>query len=159
MIAFRYFPIMKLLIIISHNIALLFLCSSLSLSLWIATAQLGPRPPLLEVSISHTIRHARTHAQLLWMSNHLVAKPPAAQHTTNTTHQHPCPQRNSNPVIPAIKRLHSYALDRTAIGVGFFHPVLRTILHFHCFYFYPPLHPSLPPFILLSLFTYFSFQF
>jgi hypothetical protein len=61
---------------------------------------------IVEVSRSHTIRHthgrARTHTHththtvgLLWTSDQPVAE--AATYTTNTTDEHPCPQRDLSP--------------------------------------------------------------
>jgi len=35
-----------------------------------------------------------------------------------TGDEHPWPQRNSKPVIQKIKCAHTYALDRTVIGIG-----------------------------------------
>jgi hypothetical protein len=83
-----------------------------------AAAQFGPRQPCFEASRSHWIRH--THpVGLLWTSDQLVA-----EGTTFTTHN----KRNRRtsmfwagfePAIPAIKRLPTYDLDRTASGIGF----------------------------------------
>jgi len=57
---------------------------------------------------SHTIR--RTYpVWLLWKSDQLVAK--AAKYTSNARHNH-------SPTIPTIKRLQTYALERTATGMG-----------------------------------------
>jgi hypothetical protein len=53
---------------------------------------------LVEVSISHTIRHTYTQARaigLLFTNDQLVAE--AATHTTNATDENLWPQRNSNP--------------------------------------------------------------
>ena len=80
-----------------------------------ATGQLGPSLPIFGVSRSHTIRH--THpVGLPWTSNQLVAD--AATYTTNTKRRTSMLSVGFEPAIPAIKRLHTYALDHTAAGIG-----------------------------------------
>jgi len=71
-----------------------------------ATARLGHRPPVVEVSRqhtsrnTHTIRHKHTYTHsvgLFRTNNHLI--PEAATFTTNNkpTDENPHPQRDSNP--------------------------------------------------------------
>jgi len=70
---------------------------------------------ILEVSRSHTTTHQLVG--LLWTSDQLVAETSTWQHTTLTTHKHPCRQWDSNPRSQqASSRRH--ALDRTATGIG-----------------------------------------
>jgi hypothetical protein len=53
-----------------------------------------PRLCIGRPSRSHTLRH--THSvRLLWTSDRLVTE--AANYTTHTREEHPCPQRDRNP--------------------------------------------------------------
>ena len=77
----------------------------------------GPGNLTVEVSRSHRSRH--THpAGLLFTSDQLVAE--AANFTTHKKHnrQTSMPSAGFEPAIPAIKRLQTYALDRTATEIG-----------------------------------------
>ena len=95
-----------------------------------ATAQIRPIQPRFEVSRSQTARHTHTPihthththtlaAALPWTSDQIVED--ATTYTTHNKHK----KRTSlslagfEPAIPAVKRLQTYALDRTAIGIGF----------------------------------------
>jgi hypothetical protein len=78
----------------------------------------------VEVSRSHTIRHTHTRPLwLLWTSDQLVAE--SVTYTTNTRVEHPYPQGDSNPRSQQSKRLHTYALDRTATAIGH---ILQSVL-------------------------------
>ena len=93
-----------------NNIAPLF---SLSLSLYGATAQLGPTSPCLRF-LDHTKldSHTRQHG------GQPVAK--AATHTTHNKHKSrvSMPSAEFETAIPAVKRLQTYALDRAATAIG-----------------------------------------
>ena len=81
-----------------------------------ATAQIGARSPQLRF-LHHTQFH--THANsvgLLGTSDQLVAE--AATYTTNTTNEYPLALAGFENMIPAMKRLQTYALDRRATGIG-----------------------------------------
>ena len=72
---------------------------------------------IVKVSRSHTHRH--THpVGLLWTSDKLVAE--TATFTTHNKHKRRIfmPSAWFEPAIPAIERLQTYALDRTATGIG-----------------------------------------
>ena len=71
---------------------------------------------------ARTQARARAHARaravtLLWTTDQLVAE--AASPTTNTKDEHPCLQRDSNPTLPAIERLQTYAIERTVTWIGY----------------------------------------
>ena len=73
---------------------------------------------ILEVSASHRIRHTHINSlDLLWTSDQLVAE--AAAYRTHNKYKRRTfmPSAGIEPAIPAIKRLLTYALDSTAIGI------------------------------------------
>jgi hypothetical protein len=73
----------------------------------------GLRHLILEVSRTHTHRLG-----LLWTSDQLVAE--AATCTTHNKHKRWKTMSSAGfvPAVPTIKRLQTYALDRTATGIG-----------------------------------------
>ena len=101
-----------------------------------ATAQIWPRPPLLKFldhtqldthTHTHTLTHTHTHTHthslthpvaLLWTSDQPFAK--AAIYTTRNNHNKRTfiPLAGLEAAIPAIKRLHTHALDRKSTGMG-----------------------------------------
>ena len=52
------------------------------------------------------------------MSDGPVAEAATCTTKTNTKDEHPHPKRDSNSPIPAIKRPHTYALDRALTGTN-----------------------------------------
>jgi hypothetical protein len=66
----------------------------------------------VDVVISHTITHTHPVG-----SDQLVAEASTCA-TQNTKDEHNMPSARFNTVIPAIKRLQTYALERTVIGIG-----------------------------------------
>jgi hypothetical protein len=52
-------------------------------------------------------------------------RPLPTQHTRNAREEQPCPQRDSNWRPQQNKRLQTYALDRTATGIGFYSILIR----------------------------------
>ena len=52
------------------------------------------------------------------MSDQPDAETCTGQQTTSTRYRYPCPQRNSEPTIPARERPQTNALDFVAIGIG-----------------------------------------
>ena len=90
-----------------------------SLSLSGATAQLSITPPRFGVAKSHTIRHAHTQpAGLLWESDQPVVE--GATYTTYNKHKiwSSMPSVGFEPATPSMKKLQTYALVRTATGIG-----------------------------------------
>src|SRR5215469_17967162 len=74
----------------------------------------GPGRIFVEVSKSHTHSDANTHIYtvgLLWTTGWVTSPSHRLLPTQHTTDEHPCLKRDS---IPAIKRLQTYALYRTA---------------------------------------------
>jgi hypothetical protein len=73
--------------------------------------------------IGRTLPHYRGSyiTRTRWDSSERVTnwsqRPLSLQHTTNTTDEHPCPQRNSNPPSQKIERPQSNALDCTANAI------------------------------------------
>jgi len=81
----------------------------------------GPGRLIIEVSWSHKIRHTHTHpVGLLWASDQPVAE--AATYTTHNKHNRrtSMPSAGFEPAIPAIERLQTYPLGRTATGICLF---------------------------------------
>jgi hypothetical protein len=82
-----------------------------------ATAQLGFRPPLFEVSRSHTDIH--THTPRIPLDEGPARRRSRYLHNTQQTQEKNIhAPEGFEPAIPAIKRLQTYALDRTATGIG-----------------------------------------
>ena len=91
----------------------------------IQQSKLGLGFHMAQVSRSHTIRHTHTHTvRLLCTSDKTVAE--AATCTMHNKHNRRTSMNSTGfePAIPAVKRLNTYALDRTAIWIG---PQSRTI--------------------------------
>ena len=77
----------------------------------------GPGRLTVDVSRSHTIRHIHSLG-LLRPSDQLVAE--AATYTTHNKHKRrkSVPSAGFEPAIPAIERLQTDDVDRTATGIG-----------------------------------------
>jgi hypothetical protein len=74
---------------------------------------------IIQISRSHTIRHIQRHpVELLCTSDQPVAE--AATYTTHNQHKRrtSMPLAKFEPAISATKRPQTYALDRTATGIG-----------------------------------------
>jgi len=78
---------------------------------------------IVEVSRSHTIRHTHTHTHtdrtnLLWTCDQLVEE--AFTYTTHNKRKRwkSIPSAGSEHAIQANKQLQTYALERSAIGIG-----------------------------------------
>jgi hypothetical protein len=76
----------------------------------------------VEVSRSHTHIHTHTHTHTWQDSSARVIGPvaEAATYTTDKTHKRRTSRFSAEfePAIPKIKPLQTYALDRTATGIG-----------------------------------------
>ena len=94
-----------------------------------ATAQSVLGRLIVEVSRSHTIIHTHTHTQSDCSEEVIKSskRPLLTQHTVNTTQEYPPTSMSSagfETTIPEIKRLRTYAVDRTASRIR-----LPTITH------------------------------
>jgi len=88
---------------------------------------LGPRSPQCSVSRSHKIRRER------WKDSSGTRHQPVAEAATFTTHNKhtrriPLPSAGFEAAIPVIKRFQTYALDRTATGIGHLE---KRVVEFH----------------------------
>ena len=82
-----------------------------------AIAHIGSRSPLFEVSRSHTLRHTTGRTPLNeWSARRRGRYLNNTQQTQQTNN--PCPSAGFELAIPGFKRPQTYALDRTATGIG-----------------------------------------
>jgi hypothetical protein len=81
-----------------------------------STAQFEPDRLIVEVSTSQLDTH--TPGRTLWTSDQIVAE--AATYPKHNKHKRrtAMPSTGFEPAMPAIKRLQTYALVRTAAGSG-----------------------------------------
>ena len=84
-----------------------------------ARLQIGTRSPRVEVSRSETHRHTHTREDFSERDINPSQKPLPTQHATNTTDRSSMPSAGSDPATLTSSRQQTYALDRTATGIGF----------------------------------------